>query len=188
MKKIWILILIPLLIPGFLIAETIGNYAGCKVCHGSIYYTAIESIEILGAKGYAYISELRGSNSKVKKIDLDGLLKSGSLKTPDQGYELRIWWGNEVFYIKDLIDGSLIEIYADHKTTLKADGYKTWQPKIYISSLKAEKIDLKDTMDIAWQKVKKSGIYFWVSDGNKKGEWKDQLSNKILQSFELFAQ
>lgn len=166
-------------------AEDIKNYADCDVCHGGIHYGPDEAKEILGKECFDLFAQL-DDKSKTIKIDLDGVRKPGSKDSPNTGYEIMVW-GVSPFYIKDLRDGSKIQIINHVINPSKPLSTDNWVPDIYLYAAKSDEIDLKDAMDVAWEKLKSSGIYFWVLSENENKDWNDALKNKILEMLKLMT-
>jgi hypothetical protein len=178
--------LIALFLPIFsLYAEDNKNYANCDICHGGIHYGPEEAKEILGKECFDLIALLR-DQLKTVKIDLDGDLKNGSRETPDTGYEIKAW-GADPFYIEDLRDGSIILISSQTADLGQASTFGSWWPEIYLYASESDEIDLKDSMDVAWEKMKSSAIYFWVMSENENMEWNGLLKARMLKVLKLIT-
>ncbi len=150
------------------LAEDISNYSGCDVCHGAIHFTPAETRTILGAQLMARI--VASPRNRVVKIDLDGMLKRGSADTPDSGYEIKTWWNANVFFVRDLRDRSLVQIVT---------GQGAEDMQLYLESGGDNEIDLKDSVGQAWERMKYSGIYQWVSTTEDTGIWVKLLGEKL---------
>ena len=167
-------------------AEDNKNYASCEVCRGGIHYGPEEAKEILDKECFDLFAQLK-DQSKTIKIDLDGVLKNGSREKPDTGYEIKVW-GADPFYIKDLRDGSTILISSQVEDLSQAPTFDSWKPEIYLYASKSDGIDLKDPMDVAWEKMKTSAVYFWVVSKDENMEWNDSLKSRILKVLKLMTQ
>jgi len=166
-------------------AEDIKNYSDCDVCPGAIHYGSEEAKKILGPAVFRLASRLK--EDKTIKIDMDGVLKNGSEKDPDAGYEIKIW-GTDILFIKSIIDGSLIQIVTDKLNTGQAGSFDNWQPEIYLDSRPSQEIDLEDSVKVAWTKMKASNIYRWVAPGKYAINWPSMLKKKILEAMQLMVQ
>lgn len=166
-------------------AEDNKNYADCDVCRGGIHYGPDEAKVIL-EKECLDLFVLLEDAAKTIKLDLDGVLKTGSKDTPDSGYEIKIW-GVSPFFIKDLRDGSMILITNSVNDPARGPTMENWKPEIYLYASKSNEIDLKDSMDIAWEKIKSSGIYFWISSENEGNQWNASFKKKILETLKLMT-
>lgn len=163
-------------------AEENANYADCDVCHGAIYFPPIETKALLGIEGIRLAAEIL--EFKVIKIDLDGVLANGSKDTPDNGFEIQIW-GREILYIKDLRDHSLILVVTSGQGTSAADAQYT--QRIYLESAGNDEIELTDSIDVAWIKMKHTNIYQWVGNTKNKDEWLALLKIKIFLAMEMLG-
>ena len=165
-------------------AEDIKNYSNCDVCPGAIHYGTEEARKIMGYTGFRLASKLK--KEKIVKIDMDGVLANGSEKDPDTGYEIKIW-GTSILFIKDITDGSFIQIVSDHLNTSRTSSFNNWKPEIYLESSTLQKISLEDPLKVAWAKMKASNIYRWVAPG-KDIDWPSLLKKKIVEAMQLMAQ
>jgi len=165
-------------------AEEVSNYADCDVCHGAIHFSAMEAKALLGIKGLMLSAHI--PQHTVVKIDLDGILKNGSKDTPDDGYEIQVW-GQEIIYIKDLRDRSLIQVVTSSQSAAAIDSMAQYNPQIYLESSRDDEIELTDSIDIAWIKMKHSNIYQWVGDAKNKDEWLGHLRTKIFLAMEMLG-
>lgn len=183
-KRLWVfaVLLLPVLVSG----EEIGNYANCDVCNGAIHLTVSETIDLLGFEGTMMIRKIPGAEDRNIKIDLDGQLKNGTTNMPDDGYEIKIW-GSEVFYIKDLRDQSTIQMITSRNQSSNSDDIQAYQPNIYLIGGHDHSIELTDSVDEAWKKMKKTRIYQWVGKADNKQEWLMNLRKKIFQAVELLT-
>ncbi len=166
-------------------AEDNKNYADCEVCRGGIHYAPGEAKEILGEECFELFVQLT-DQSKTIKIDLDGVLKNGSREKPDTGYELKVW-GADPFYIQDLRDGSIILISGQTADLGQASTFNSWWPEIYLYAAKSDGIDLEDPMDVAWEKMKTSAIYYWVISKDENMEWNELLKVRVLKMLKLMT-
>ena len=166
-------------------AEDNKNYADCEVCRGGIHYGPEEAKEILGQGCFDLFVQLT-DQSKTVKLDLDGVLKNGSREKPDTGYEIKVW-GADPFYIKDLRDGSMILISSRVEDFGLTPTFDNWKPEIYLYAAKSDGIDLKDPMDVAWEKMKTSAVYYWVVSKDENIEWEALLKDRILKMLTLMA-
>jgi len=173
------------LLPVLVSSEEISNYAKCDVCDGAIHLTVQETVDLLGFEGVMAIRKMPVTETKSVSIDLDGQLKNGTTTT-DEGYEIKIW-GSEVFYIKDLRDQSTIQMITTRKQASNFDDMQSYQPHIYLYGGHDHSIELSDTVDVAWKKMKQTRIYQWVGKSDNKGEWLINLQKKIFQAIELMA-
>jgi hypothetical protein len=166
-------------------AVDIQNDGNCDVCPGAIHYGPGETKDILGQDGFRLILALRENTAKVK-IDLDGVMRVGTQKDPDSGYEMVIW-GYQPMYIKSLIDGSTILIATDAVQTQTVGGFKHWRPELFIFNTKTDAIELKDAMGTAWEKLEQSQIFKWVTSGKGAAAWAPNLPKKLTEVLELFS-
>lgn len=181
---LWVLmgVVFPLGVSG----EEIANYAGCEVCEGAIHLTIGETKDLMGFEGTMATLKILLPTDKIIKIDLDGKLENGTKETPDEGYEIRIW-GDEIFFIQDLRDESVIQMItsrAQISTTGDTEGY---QPHIYLDAGHDHGILLTDSVDVAWKKLKQTRIYEWVGKAENKKEWLPLLRKKIIFAMELMG-
>jgi hypothetical protein len=166
-------------------AEDNKNYADCEVCHGGIHYGPEEAKEILGKECFD-LFVLLADNQKTIKLDLDGVLKNGSGEKPDTGYELKIW-GASPFFVKDLRDGSIILISNRVEDSSRALIFDNWKPEIYLYAAKSDNIDLEDSMDVAWEKMKTSAVYQWVISEGGGMEWEEVLKARMIKMLTLMT-
>jgi hypothetical protein len=166
-------------------AEDIKNYSDCDVCTGAIHYGTEETRKIMGYMGFQLASRLK--KEKVVRIDMDGVLINGSEKDPDTGYEIKIW-GTDILFIKNITDGSLIQIVTDHLNTSRGSSFDDWKPEIYLESGSSQAISLEDSLEVAWSKMIASNIYRWVATGKDSVNWPELLKKKILEAMQLMAQ
>lgn len=152
------------------LAEDVSNYSGCDVCHGAIHFAPAETRTILGAELMGRI--VASPRGRVVKIDLDGMMKNGSEDSPDSGYEIMAWWNANIFFVKDLRDHSLVQVVM---------GQGADYMHLYLESGGENEIDLKDSVGQAWEKMKYSGIYQWVSATEDTGIWLKRLREKLGQ-------
>lgn len=164
-------------------AEDIANYAGCDVCDGAIHLEGAQAKNVLALAGMLAIPRLPIPDYNTIKIDLDGKLPQGGADTPDQGYEIKIW-GSRVLYIKDLRDNSFIQVVTSRGVYTGPETINQYQPHIFLSAGHEHTIDLKDSVDLAWQKLGHTNIYKWVGDEKDKKAWLVQLGKKIFWAME----
>jgi hypothetical protein len=167
-------------------AEDNSNYADCDICHGGIHYGPKEAKEILGQECFDLLVQLT-DRSKTIKLDFDGVLENGSREDPDTEYELKVW-GVDPFYIKDLRDGSIILISSQTKDLGQASTFNSWWPEIYLYAAKSDEIDLKDAMDVAWEKMEMSAVYHWVISEDESMEWEALLRGRIMKMLALMVE
>lgn len=183
-----IFLLATILINPSVYAEDIKNPNDCDVCPGEIHYGVDETRKILGMEGMKLVSNMKRFERKTIKIDLGGVLKDGSEENNDWGYELKIYGSQDRIYIEDIEDGSFILIETDYLNTHQSGEFDNWCPEIYLQSRKAEKIDLDDSVRLAWDKFERSNIYRWVLSDMGNISWTGQLRKRILQAIKLMAE
>ena len=166
-------------------AEDIKNYSDCDVCTGAIHYGTEEARKIMGHSGFRLASRLK--QEKVVRVDMDGVLVNGSEKDPDKGYEIKIW-GTDILFIKNIVDGSLIQIVTDRLNAGRGKSFDNWKPEIYLESGSSQPISLEDPLETAWDKMKASGIYRWTATGKDKAVWSVLLKKKITEAMQLMTQ
>ena len=69
----------------------------------------------------------------------------------------------------------------------KASTFDSWWPEIYLYAAKSDEIDLKDSMDVAWEKMKTSAVYYWVASKDENIEWEVLLKTRILKMLMLMT-
>ena len=168
----------------FSVAKDIKNHGDCDVCPGALHYGPKEASGIIGDNGRILLSQI-GKELKHVKIDLDGVLKNGSEKSVDKGYELHIYGKSEYLIIKSLKDKSFIQIITDYQRAHKDAKISNWSPEIYLHPDPDNKIDLEDSMEIAKIKLSDSEIHRWIQ-GNQKGEFEELLGKRIMLSLLMF--
>jgi len=167
-------------LPLLAIAEDISNYSDCDVCHGAIHFGQKDTAGFLDKN--LYMEALKGiAKGKVLKIDLDGVLINGTADTPDEGYELKIW-GKNVFFIQELRDKSLVQVVWLPGDTENGEQDEGYHLDIYMEPGHDLEIDLKDSVDEAWKKMRFTQIYRWVGKTSDKEKWKILLGEKILDA------
>ena len=166
LKLVLVMCMILFSITGF--CEDITNYAECDVCYGSIHLDPLETKKIFGQDGLRYLSDL--PDKSVVKIDLDGMMEPGNLSSADAEFELKIWVVEDLLFIKDIKDGSLIQM----------TGTNSGSVHLYLESSKENEIELQDSVDDAWIKMKTSNIYSWIGLIENKQDWYEAFRKKIL--------
>jgi len=177
-------VILMVLFPLFIQSEEIANYAGCDVCNGAIHLTMKETKDLLGLEGVIATLKLPLPNSKKVKIDLDGKLENGTKDSAYDGYEIEIW-GSEIFFIKDLRDESVIQMLTSRGQLPSSDNMQSYKPHIFLDAGHTHGIDLKDSVDVAWKKMRHTNIYKWVGEAENKDEWLLLLREKIFQAMEI---
>jgi hypothetical protein len=169
-------------------AEEVENYGDCDICPGTIHYGAVEARKVIGLEGLKLIRKMTGSDHVIIKIDTDGVLKNGSSEDPETAYEIKIDYYQHTVYIKSLLDESYIQIVSDFQNAKRSSSLHDWHPEIYLQSSQSDKIILEDTVTDAWEKMKKSHIYYWIFSHQNHRSHLVLLGNKILYAFKLIAE
>ena len=169
-------------------AEDIANYNGCDVCPGTIHYGVFEAKIIIGLEGPALAAKSTNVERREIKVDLDGSLPYGSKEDSDTGYEIRVLVLENVIYVTDLRDNSYIYFVTDSANLRRPDKFANWSPEIFLQAGDEEKIRLDDSLKIAWNKMRKSSIYGWVTSNDKEVDWTESLRVKLLWILKLAAE
>jgi hypothetical protein len=168
-------------------AEDISNYNGCDVCPGTIHYGVFEAKILIGLKGPALAARLKKAERKEIKVDLDGSLPYGS-KKDSAGYELKVLVLENAIYIIDLRDGSYIYFVTDSVNIGLGNWYTNWSPEIFLQAGDEDKIRLDDSVKVAWDKMRKSSIYGWVTSNDAEADWTESLREKLIWVLKLAAE
>ncbi|THB80537.1 MAG: hypothetical protein D3926_06810 [Desulfobacteraceae bacterium] len=166
----------------------ISNYSACDVCHGSIHFRGEEAKQILGREGVLSITAL--PVGKMIKLDLDGVKKTGTRQNSDEGYEIKAWNAGENLFIQWIKDHSSVQIVLAATGRASIDPMEQFSLEIFLNSGRPDEIDLKDSMEAAWQKLSGSQLYKWVSDdvsGLDEDQWLTQLKEKVIWVSEMLA-
>ncbi len=159
-------------------AEEVRFFENCKYCPVTIHYSDNEAREILGGEGLKQVAALPDFSDITIKIDLDGMMKNGSRKDPDAGYELRITGFRDKFYVTHLGDGSYFNLRTDHESAKQTERPEKWLPEIDLYS-KHDPIKAEDDTPEAWEKFRKTEIYKWVDSADKEKSWKEKLGKRF---------
>jgi len=163
------------------------NYSDCGVCPGSIHYGYEEARELMGKEGLDLIRRVDESVDQVILLDLDGVMKPARTKEKEPGYEIKITGFKNIIYIKSLMDDSYIQIVTDSGTARQSAVLSDWHPEIYLQSGDNDHITLKDTTEAAWDRMKQSHIYNWITSGKDEVKIRGMLKEKILYTLALLA-
>ncbi len=185
--KGWVILFCWLLftVDGQVHAQDIANYSDCDVCPGTIHYGPEEVEALIGKETLSMIGKIAyGEEGKIQKrvllIDLDGVRTHGDGKSDPAGYELKVQatrresLDTTVIYIWDLRDDSYIQLAGE-----STPNPPFWKADLYLQAGEDQKIELADSADIAWAKLKESHIHKWVMDGAKEPSWKERFPLSI---------
>lgn len=174
----------------FCVASAFGednkNYSNCGVCAGTIHYGYEEARELMGEEIFSLIRRVANSKDQVMLLDMDGVMKPVRDREKEAGYEIRITCYRHVIYIRSLMDASYIQIVTDESLPLSAV-LSDWHPEMYLQSGDTNQIALGESTDVAWNKMKQSHIYNWITSGKDKVEIRGMLKEKILYTLGLLA-
>lgn len=188
MKKIgFIFILAAMMAWGtFGAAEDIQNDSGCDVCDGAIHYGPDETREIFGDEIREKINEMRWQGQKNVWIDLDGVWKNTESPENESHFELKIYGTILKVFVKSLMDGSVVELVLN---TVEETGddttaslSRTWNPEIYFYAGHAEPIDLSDSVDAAWKKIKERHVYQWIGRGKDLRAHPEEMRRQLMNA------
>ena len=117
---------------------------------------------------------------------MDEKLKNGTDKDPNTDYEVLVIGTPIRININSLTDTSNIVVYTDIQNIPKNDDYSNWWPQIHLRPF--EKIKKYETPDTAWEKMKRSHIYKYISTEEDVEKWKVKLGEKISHILELLTE
>jgi hypothetical protein len=164
-------------------AENIKSYSDCDVCPGSIHYGPDEACKLLGEEGFGLITQLKQFDRIT--VNLDEVLSSNQADNPDKAYAVMLHGDSLVIYLQDSIDKSSIQLVTGYFRARQTDSAAAWQPEIYVGSSKANPVELSDSVDAAWNKIRESNIYQWVMANGDDVRWTDALRNRLLQALKI---
>lgn len=177
-KSFFYLICLVFAVPAVLLAERVKPLnPDCAVCPVVISYEGEEAKKLLGSDGTALLMRLANiDHNKTIKIDMDGIKSPGSESDSDNGYELLVFVYPHLIAINCIQDESSIKISTDHKQ-LNAKALDNWSPEIHLKAAEI-KIEKDDDLEIAWEKIKISRLYKYISNMGK-ASWDENLSDTI---------
>ncbi len=164
-------------------AEDIANYSDCDVCPGTIHYGPDDARRLLGQQGFDLITQLKQFDRIT--INLDEVLPSSPPKGPAKPCAVKLHGNALVIYLQDAIDESYVQIVTDYPRAQQTGSLVEWLPEIYMQSAKANSIELTDSLDLAWDKMRESNIYRWVMAVNEDARWTEAMMNRLVQVLKI---
>ena len=190
LKHIWTALVLTAVLTVPVVAEENKNDSGCDVCPGAVYFSPEESTEILGDEIRAWALEWWWQGQRSVWIDLDGVLKNAEAPENETHFELQIYGMPDRIFIKSLLDNSVLELvcYAiESKAAVAAGGSAAWSPEIYLFAGHDGQIDLEDSLDEAWRKIRETHIYQWVSRGKDLRETPGEMKARVFRAMQALA-
>jgi hypothetical protein len=164
-------------------AEDIKSYSDCDVCPSSIHYGPDEARKLLGEEGFSLIARLK--QFERINVNVDEVLSSDQPGEPDKPYAIKLHGDSLIIYLQDSIDESYVQMVTDYLRVRQTGSRAGWQPEIYVGSSKANAVDLSDSVDVAWTKIKESNIYQWVIANDDNIPWTDALNKRLLEALKI---
>lgn len=172
-------------------AEDIKNDSGCDVCDGAIHYGPDETIKIFGDEIHQKINDMWWQGQKSVWIDLDGVFKNTETPGDESAFELKIYGSVLKVFIESLMDGSVMELVVNNVEEVEEDAPQNasipWLPEIYLYAGHTEPIDLSDSLDVAWRKMKERHIYEWAGRGKDVRANPEELRKQIMVMLNTLA-
>ncbi|HNR14596.1 MAG TPA: hypothetical protein PKM59_14915 [Thermodesulfobacteriota bacterium] len=162
--------------------EDIKNYSDCEACPGNLHYGPDQARTILGQEGLLCIVRLKEFNRMSRSLpQTNPAAKNASAFA---GLSIELSGNSAVLFLKDTEDQSYIQIVTDYLQVHQMGTPGAWSPEIYLQSSRDNRIELTDSLDNAWNKLKQSNIYAWVLAGGDV-TWEKALKARVLEALDL---
>lgn len=172
-------------------AEDIANDSGCDVCAGAIHFGPEETRKIFGDEIREKINSFGWQGQKCVWVDLDGALKNTETPKDESLFEIKIYGTVLTVFIKSLIDGSVMELIVNNVEEVKDDAPAemiiAWYPEIYLYAGDSQPINLTDSLDVAWSKLKERHVFQWAGRGKDVRVNPEELRKQIMTALKTLA-
>lgn len=144
-------------------SESVRNYGDCAICHGTITYGPQEARDILGKEVASNLPRLAARQNVVVYIDQESTLPPSQAPETKDGYELKIIVTDQLLYVTMIEDGSsfMMELNQGKRgyAAFHPETFESWSPVIYLGAHEKDEISLEDDLELAWAKLKASGVH-----------------------------